>query len=271
MCIRDRLYLANLKKAVHWTVKLTYVDMLAAYAKAHGEEAFHIATHLSNLLSVSEHLPVRERAGQALVGLCPLLRADQRNEIVIDLIRELESGQDPVARYIPPFLGDLICSLPAKEMAECTDLLEAMVRSSNIRPARFALSTLGAMLRQVYDQPLGARILGLLLTGIAHYENSIHRTALYVLCKGYLAEASIPLEQATGFHPLRQKAPHPAVGATGRQDYLFQPGGHAEPPIPVHHPGPSGIGSMAFPGTWPGGLLPRHLRPLFRRSPADRG
>lgn len=191
----SRLYLANLKKAVHWTVKLTYVDMLAAYAKAHGEEAFHIATHLSNLLSVSEHLPVRERAGQALVGLCPLLRADQRNEIVIDLIRELESGQDPVARYIPPFLGDLICSLPAKEMAECTDLLEAMVRSSNIRPARFALSTLGAMLRQVYDQPLGARILGLLLTGIAHYENSIHRTALYVLCKGYLAEASIPLEQ----------------------------------------------------------------------------
>ena len=189
----SQLYLANLKKAVHWTVKLTYVDMLAGYAKAHGEEAFHIATHLSNLLSVSEHLPVRERAGQALVELAPMLRADQRNEIVIDLIRELESGQDPIGQYIPPFLGKLICGLPPKEMAECTDLLEAMVRSSQIRPARFALSTLGVMLGQVCDQPLAVRILGLLLTGVAHYENSIHRTALYVLCKGFLGQTSIPL------------------------------------------------------------------------------
>ena len=189
------LFLANLKNAVHWTVKLTYIDMLEAYARENRQEAFHVAMHLSNLLSVSEHLPVRERAGQALRDMAELLRVDQRNEIVIDLIRELESGEDEISNYIPPYLGALICGLPPKETAECTTLLEAMVRSSNIRPARAALATLGVMLGQLEDPALTPRILGLLLTGIAHYEDSIHRTALYVLCRRYFDEPALPLEK----------------------------------------------------------------------------
>lgn len=189
----SELYLANLKNAVHWTVKLAYIDMLAEFSQAHRDEAFHIAMHLSNLLSVSEHLPVRQRAGEALFQVSSLLRVDQRNEIAIDLIRELETGQDEISRYIPPFLGALICSLPPKETAECTGLLEALVRSSNIRPAQAALSTLGAMLRQMEPGALSTRILGLLLTGVAHYEDGIHRTALYVLCRGFFGDGSVPL------------------------------------------------------------------------------
>ncbi|MDR0841438.1 MAG: hypothetical protein LBN26_08685 [Christensenellaceae bacterium] len=191
----SELYLSNLKNAVHWTVKLAYIDMLLEHAQTEGHgEAFHIAMHLSNLLSVSEHLPVRERAGAALSEIAPLLSVDQCNEIVIDLIRELESGQDEISRYIPPYLGALICRLPPKEMEECLALLEGLVRSSNIRPARTALSTLGAVLCSLCvegNAGLERHILGLILTGIAHYEDSIHRTALHVLCRGFFANEAV--------------------------------------------------------------------------------
>ena len=68
----SEIYLANLKTSVHWTVKLAHIDWLCEHVADHPEDAFHVAMHLSNLLSVSEHLPVRERAGQALVKIAPL-------------------------------------------------------------------------------------------------------------------------------------------------------------------------------------------------------
>ena len=88
------LYLSNLKNAVHWTVKLVQIDILCDDAIRCPENAFHTAMHLSNLLSVSEHLPVREHAGEAMVALAPYLTVDQRNEIAVDLLRELENGQE---------------------------------------------------------------------------------------------------------------------------------------------------------------------------------
>lgn len=56
------LYLSNLKTAVPWVVKNAQIDLLQADALQHTGNTFHTATHLSNLLSVSEHLPVREHA-----------------------------------------------------------------------------------------------------------------------------------------------------------------------------------------------------------------
>jgi len=63
----SQLYLSNLKNAVHWTVKLVQIDALCDDARHHPQSAFHTAMHLSNLLSVSEHLPVREHAGRGLL------------------------------------------------------------------------------------------------------------------------------------------------------------------------------------------------------------
>ncbi len=50
-----------------WIVKNVQIDMLHDDARRNHGNAFHTATHLSNLLSVSEHLPVREHAGEALL------------------------------------------------------------------------------------------------------------------------------------------------------------------------------------------------------------
>ncbi len=204
------LYLSNLKSAVHWTIKDVQIDMLCADALNRPENAFHTAMHLSNLLSVSEHLPVREHAGDALITLLDALTVDQRNEIAVDLMRELENGQEQIARYIPLYLGKLLCSLPEKETEEAVDTLEALLRSGTVRPADPVLRTLGsviAALPQAREELLD-RCLGLLLTGIAHYHSAIHQNALRVLCHDILAnEALAPQVRERCFVRVCKKLP----------------------------------------------------------------
>ncbi len=194
----SQLYLANLKNAVHWSVKITHIELLCDDAHRNPRNAFHTAMHLSNLLSVSEHLPVRMQAGQGLLNIADLLTTDQRNEIVVDLLRELETGQEEVSRYIPQYLGALLCSLPVKEMAEGMTFLEDFVRSGSVSPARAALLTLGYLLADLTARGQGAgsmaaQVVGLLLTGVAHYDNTIHQTALSVLCRDLLGAEALPL------------------------------------------------------------------------------
>lgn len=200
----SQLYLANLKNAVHWSVKITHIDLLCDDVAQNPQNAFHTAMHLSNLLSVSEHLPVRERAGRGLLNIAGYLTMDQQNEIVVDLIRELETGQEEVSRYIPQYLGALLCRLPVKEFEEGLVFLEDFVRASNVSSARAALLTLGVILSDLAcsgraDDPLVTRVFGLLLTGVAHYDNTIHQTALSVLCCDVLSGTRLPLDIRRGY------------------------------------------------------------------------
>jgi len=190
-----RLYLSNLKNAVHWTVKLVQIDALCDDAAHNPASAFHTAMHLSNLLSVSEHLPVREYAGRGLLRIADRLTVDQRNEITVDLMRELENGQDQVSRFIPPFLGRLLCLLPQKEFDEGMASLEAMIHSGVERSARAAGYTLGEIINVIGDHAgVTGRALGMLTTGIAHYKDSIHQTTLTALCRDVFSAKTIPLE-----------------------------------------------------------------------------
>ncbi len=189
------IYLSNLKNAVHWTVKNVQIDLLTQDAKKHPENAFHTAMHLSNLLSVSEHLPVRVHAGDALLSICDILSMDQRNEISVDLMRELENGQEQIARFIPSYLGRLICTLPEKEIWEDIDFLENLLRSGTIRPAAPSLRTLGSIIAALPEnaEEIVDYCLGLLLTGVAHYHSTIHQTALNVLCHDIIGNDALPL------------------------------------------------------------------------------
>lgn len=189
------LYLSNLKNAVHWTVKLVHIDILMDLVKSNPGQAFHTAMHLSNLLSVSEHLPVREYAGHALLDIASKLTIDQQNEIVVDLTRELETGQEQISYYIPPFLGKMICFLPDKELLESVDFLDGLIHGGTVRAAGAALHTLGAMLHE----PLGytrqvvfERVLSLLMAGIAHFDATLHQIALTVLCRDIFGSEEIP-------------------------------------------------------------------------------
>ena len=186
------LYLSNLKNAVHWTVKNVQIDMLCDDVARHPENAFHTAMHLSNLLSVSEHLPVREHAGEALIQVSESLSVDQRNEICVDLLRELENGQEQISRFIPVYLGKLICSLPEKELTEAVDYLEGLLRSGTLRPVTPALRTLGGVIVCLPEgKEMLDRCLGLLLVGVAHYHSAIHQNALCVLCHDVIGNEAL--------------------------------------------------------------------------------
>lgn len=193
----SRIYLSNLKSAVHWTVKMTQIDMLCDHARSHPETAFHTAMHLSNVLSVSEHFPVRQSAGEHLLEIAPYLSVDHINEITIDLLRELETGQDEISYVIPPYLGRFMCLLPEKELWEAEAFLEDLVHGSAIRPARVALYVVGEMLNTLPERETTMidRTLGLLMTGICHYEQTIHQTALAVLCRDVLGGGRISLQR----------------------------------------------------------------------------
>ena len=189
------IHLSNLKNAVPWTIKLTQVNILREYVLAHPQAAFHTALHFSNLLCVSEHLPVREAAGNALLRIAPCLLVDQINEITIDLTRELESGQEQISRFIPPYLGKLLCMLPEKELRESVDTIGQLSCGASIRPARVALFTLGEAMNALPETETGVsdRILGLILTGISHYDETIHQTALAVLCRDIFGRDQLSL------------------------------------------------------------------------------
>ncbi len=193
----SELYLENLKNSVHWSVKIANIDLLTQIAQQNREDAFHTAMHLSNLLLVEEHLPVRYAAGVALVNVAPILSADQMNEIAVDLIRGLETSRAEFSRYIPPTLGTLLAMLPQAEELEGIHLLESYVRSENFRAARAALSALGAVLgthcvRGVWEDK-AVPILGLLFSGLAHFDAEVSRTALTVLCRDVLSKEEINL------------------------------------------------------------------------------
>ncbi len=197
---RSELLLSNLKNAVHWTVKLVHIDYLRHQALAQPATAFHTVAHLSNLLSVSEHLPVRAYAGQTLLELVDLLTVEQCNETVVDLTRELETGREQISYYVAPVLGRLLCRMPDKELSEGVDYLDDLIHAasgSSLRAATAALYTLGAMVSAPQCAPrpeVRRRCLSLLMTGIAHYDPTIHQTALTVLCRDVFGDREMPMD-----------------------------------------------------------------------------
>lgn len=197
----SQLYLSNLKNAVHWMIKLTQIDALCDDLDKHPEHAFHTAMHLSNLLCVSEHLPVRERAGSGLLRIVDRLTVEEQNEIIVDLMRELETGQDEISAYIPRYLGVLLARLPDKEYSECLSFLEEHVRTASVRAATASLLTISKLIESLPPQAEEKieTLLGLLLSGVGHYNNTIHETALTVLCQNVLTCERIDAARRRGF------------------------------------------------------------------------
>lgn len=191
----SQIHLSNLKNVVHWTVKLEQMEMLCHYVEEHPQSAFHTAMHLSNLMSVSEHLPVREAAGGHLLEIAPALSVDQINEITIDLTRELETGQEQISLFIAPYLGRLLCLLPEKELQEAVDQLEDLARGASVLPAQVAIRTLGEAVVSMDEKQTDMleHILGILMMGVSHYEANIHQTALCVLLSGVFGNERISM------------------------------------------------------------------------------
>jgi len=204
------VFLDNLKTATPWLIKEVNVDLLLCRAREEGDmHAFQIAAHYANLIRVSERFAVRRRAGESLLKLAGILTRDQRNEIAVDLTRALESASYEFAKYIPQYLGGFMLYLHPKELDETLGELGIYLKSANERAACVSLETLGALLVEFdrnpgayparFPEPPGAfearrlRILSMIMGGLAHYSETVARTAFLVLGKRLFgAEMSYP-------------------------------------------------------------------------------
>ncbi|MGI6735787.1 MAG: hypothetical protein ACOX41_00520 [Anaerovoracaceae bacterium] len=202
------IFRSNLKVDTPWTVKAVNIELMLDELR-HGKEdqAFYIATHLANLLKVSERVTVRHTAGTGLLELAPLLSRDQKNEIAIELTKGLEIGEYQFSKYIPEYLGPLIMQLHPEELEEILHELQHLLESSNQMVAGVTLDTLGEMLnhypsyRERFAEPAEVfeqrreRIIGMLLRGMADYHETVSEEAFWVLGQNIFGSTRLTLEQ----------------------------------------------------------------------------
>jgi len=191
------IFLENLKIATPWIVKEVNIEILLQQLKRNPNNALHVATHLANLIKVSERVVLRHRSGDAILSIAPLLSRDQRNEIAIELLRGLEIGQYEFSKYIPPYLGEFALYLHPKELDELIENLQHLLNEGNNKAASVTLNTLGILIQQYHQyktrfpeeedgekyQSRRQRILGMILAGFANYHQPISQEAFFVLGK----------------------------------------------------------------------------------------
>ena len=186
--------LDNLKTNTPWIVKAVNVKLLADQAENGVEgNALHVAAHLSNMIKVAQYMLVRSSSGEALVRIAPKLTSDQRNEIAVEMIRGLETGETDYSRSIPRWLGQFALWLPPEQLDEAIRSLKALLANPSDHVVAVALDTVGVMLENYagYRERFGEgaavcesreqRLVGMLLTGLASYREKIRQEAMMVI------------------------------------------------------------------------------------------
>lgn len=202
------LFLENLKVGTPWVLKAVNIEyFLDRLRSGRREEKLHIATHLSNLLKVSEKVTVRHSAGNGLKYVTTLLTLDQRNEIVIELTKGLEIGEYQFSKYIPEYLGEIALFLHPNELDEMIFRLEKLLENRNERIVTVALNTIGVLLANypsykdrfpeedgVYSKRRET-LVGLLLRGLANYDPLVSQEAFHVIGKYIFGNHRLTLEE----------------------------------------------------------------------------
>lgn len=204
----SEMFLENLKAATPWVIKSVNIELLLDQInEGYNGQVLQVATHFSNLVKVSERVAVRHRAGQALISIAPKMTLDQRNEIVIELTKGLEIGEYEFSKYIPAYLGQLALYLHPAELDEFIKDLRKLLESTNVRVASVTLNTLGILIQKypAYKERFPEEdavyknrretILGLLLKGLADYEDTISQEAFLVIGQYIFGSPSLKFEE----------------------------------------------------------------------------
>ena len=204
------IFLDNLKTATPWILKQVNIRLLEDYAAREDGPVLHIATHLSNLIKVSDRVTVRHSAGNALLALAPRLTVDQRNEVSVELSRGLELGQQEFAKYIPDYLGRFALWLPPAQLEELLADLSQTLNAASVRMVASALDTVGVIYEE-YDtyrarfpeepeayRSRRERLLGMLMKRLAGSDGGARQEAMFVLGRRVFGSGSL------GEHEKRQ-------------------------------------------------------------------
>ncbi|MBQ0078787.1 MAG: hypothetical protein KBS66_02700 [Eubacterium sp.] len=199
----------NLKVKTPWVVKAANIDFLLEYANsARGSNRlYHMATHFSNLIKVSEIVTVRRRAGASLIAIADRLPIEQVNEIVIELTKGLEIGEYQFSKYIPEFLGQLALYLYPGELDEFISAIAELIENNNDKVGSVALDTVGEMIIRYSDYKYADKesaeatmarrdkLLGMLLKGLSNYHEVVSQEAFMVIGKFIFACKELSFEQ----------------------------------------------------------------------------
>lgn len=188
------IFLENLQTATPWIVKAVNIRLLIDQVQHDpSQHRLHIAAHLSNLLKVNDIMVVPRDAGQAMSQLFPMMRIDQRNEVVTELVGALEVADARYSRYIPEYLARTLLWLPPAQLDEQIAHLTGLLAATSDGIVMRALDTVGYMLRHFPKYPDRFAIseedychrrhllLGAILKGMASYRESVRQEAMMVL------------------------------------------------------------------------------------------
>ena len=191
------MFLDNMKARTPWTIKIGNINLMLKHLESSpgsGQE-LHVATHLGNLVKVSETVTVRRAAGEGLVSIIGKMPMEERNEIAVELGKGLEIGDYQFSKYIPFYLGQIMLHLPPQELDELIVDLVKLFESNNGQAASTVLHTFGVMLEHysIYRTSFGEleteevterrkhHLVDLILRGFANYDSTISSEALWTL------------------------------------------------------------------------------------------
>lgn len=190
----SEIFLQNLKTATPWVIKKVNIDMLYDQVIENpSTKSFHTAMHLCNILKVSAVERVRNYSGITLLNIFQYLSLEERNDVVIELLRALEMESYQFTKFIPYYLGQLLLYLPPKELEEVIDDFENKIKISSTRVIFLLLNTIVIFIEnyysyiyrfkediQIYDNGMN-RLLGLLSISMANYNNDVKNESLRVM------------------------------------------------------------------------------------------
>ncbi|MBS3995531.1 MAG: cytidyltransferase [Alkaliphilus sp.] len=212
------IFLSNLKTATDWITKKIQIEFLLECALNNPKtNALHTVIHFCNLLKVSSSDSVRNRSGEAILQIMPLLSFEQRNEVAIELLRALELDGHQFAEYIPYYLGQILLYLPPVELDELVEDLSEKIKQSNSNLSSLLLKTIGVTIanypkysqrfeenRETYNTRL-IKMLGILLNGLVHYSNRVKQVAFRVLGRDVFGSRHLDLEHKNQIFQLTAK------------------------------------------------------------------
>lgn len=211
------IFLSNLKTSTCWIVKKIQIELLLNYVLGAKREEIYTALHFCNILKVSGEEAIRNLAGQALIKLISNLSLEQRNEIIIELLRALEMEDYQFTKYIPYYLGQLINYLPPRELEDIIYELVEKVKQTEPRLTSLLLRTIGIIIafyppyrerfaeeESVFQNRL-QKIVGILLNGLVHYSLQVRQEAFRVIGRELFGSKHLSLEEKNRLFRLMAK------------------------------------------------------------------
>lgn len=230
----NEIFLDDLKAATSWIEKIANISILKDISlKSNHALTYETVMHFCNLLKVSETENVRNKAGQSIVDIFPVMDMHQRNEVCVELVRALDIQEYQFSKFIPPYLGQLLLFLKPDELKESLDRMSLRSKTGTYQTTFLVLSTVGISMEYIKDykdrfeltdkeyEDLLDNFLGILLSGLYNYNDHIKHEAFRIICQNIFGSKLTSLEQKISIFNSINKKINNSLTETENSQYIF--------------------------------------------------